>query len=111
VNGVALSDGVVASNDGHTRANPFLFSAGSGGAAALTNLTVSAGEVLELDLIDLVRSADRAGDFVGVNLTVSEIVANAVVEPGIIALFCAALAGFATVRRRRYAEKATTSAA
>ncbi len=66
VNGVQITGGSLVSGDGHTRAAPFNMAAGSGGAAALQGIAVTAGEVIELDLI----ATSSAGDFVGVNFAV-----------------------------------------
>jgi hypothetical protein len=75
INGVAITGGSLSSGDPFNRASPFLFSAGSGGAAAINNLAVSPGNTLELLFQTLPPSGP--GDFVGVNLNLS-VVASAV---------------------------------
>lgn len=62
-----LSSGVIRGGDGYTRASPFTFNLGSGGAAVLQNLQVGAGDQIRLEL-------DRTGlqgDYVGVNLGIT----------------------------------------
>lgn len=66
LNGVVLSEGDIASGDAFDRASPFPFSAGSGGSAAIQNLPVSVGDVVELRL----TRTSAFGDFVGVALSV-----------------------------------------
>jgi hypothetical protein len=68
-NGVAITGGSLSSGDAFNRASPFLFSAGSGGAAAINNLAVSPGNTLELRFVT--TSDNGGGDFVGVNLNLS----------------------------------------
>ena len=74
INGVAITGGSLSSGDPFNRASPFLFSAGSGGAAAINNLAVSPGNTLELLFPTCLLGP---GDFVGVNLNLS-VVASAV---------------------------------
>jgi hypothetical protein len=65
-----LTDGHVADGDPFDRANPFDFATGSGGPSVLNSIAVSAGDEIQLDMI-----ADpevSGGDFVGVNLTITE---------------------------------------
>jgi hypothetical protein len=66
-----LVDGVVVSSgagiDGHHRSNPFLFSDGTGGTAALT-LNVVAGSTIDLQI----TRTTAAGFFVGANFTITE---------------------------------------
>jgi hypothetical protein len=76
VNGVAVSSG--ASIDGHSRATPFDFSTGTGGAAALIQ-NVTVGSTIDLQI----TRTTSAGYFVGANLTIT---ASAVPEPGSIVL-------------------------
>jgi hypothetical protein len=66
VNGVVVSSG--ASIDGFTRANPFVFSNGTGGTAALTQ-NVTAGSTIDLQI----TRTSFPGYFVGANLTITEI--------------------------------------
>jgi hypothetical protein len=67
-----LTEGAIASGDAFSRANPFKFSAGSKGAAAVTNISVAKGDVIQLRLN--VNKTGDSGDFVGVNLTIAETV-------------------------------------
>ena len=69
INGVAITGGSLSSGDPFNRASPFLFSAGSGGAAAINNLAVSPGNTLEL--LFQTSPPSGPGDFVGVNLNLS----------------------------------------
>lgn len=69
LNGTPLTSGSVGSGDAYDRSNPFLFSSGSGGSAALDNVSVMLGDVLTL----LVTKSSSAGDFVGVALTVMQV--------------------------------------
>ncbi len=68
LNGAALTSGSVSSGDPYSSASPFAFSAGSGGAAAVTGLHVSANDQLMLRFDSQITSA---GDFVVINLSVS----------------------------------------
>jgi hypothetical protein len=65
-NGVVLSEGDIASGDAFDRANRFLFESGSGGAAAIQDLPIAVGDVLELRL----GRTSQYGDFVGVDLSI-----------------------------------------
>jgi hypothetical protein len=69
-NGNLLSSGVTFDGNGFTRANPFVFSNGSGGALALQNLTVNPGDTVQLVISQDPNSA--FGDFNGVNLQITE---------------------------------------
>jgi hypothetical protein len=72
VNGTAVSSGTdIAAYD---RTNPFLFSNGTGGTAALTQ-NVTAGSTIDLQI----ARTSSAGSFVGVSLTITE--SSAVPEP------------------------------
>jgi hypothetical protein len=73
-NSTLLTEGDIASGDAFSRAVPFNFAAGSGGAAAVNNIPIVAGDKLELRL----TRTSAAGDFVGVNFTVT----TGVPEPG-----------------------------
>ncbi|TWU40845.1 hypothetical protein [Novipirellula artificiosorum] len=84
LNGNILSYGHLESGDAFSRANPFSFQDGSGGSIALSNLSVSAGDVVELQIAR--TSAD--GDFVGVNLSVT-----AVPEPSAFAILTISAVG------------------
>jgi hypothetical protein len=74
VNGVAVTGGT--GIDGHDRAAPFDFSAGTGGTAALTQ-AVSIGTTIDLQI----TRSTSLGYLVGANLTIS-----AVPEPGSLSL-------------------------
>lgn len=66
-NGVELTGGDIASGDLYSRSSPFLFSAGSGGAAAGIGLVVNPGDRVELRL----TKTSSAGDYVGVRMTIT----------------------------------------
>jgi uncharacterized repeat protein (TIGR01451 family) len=66
LNGASLSSGQMLAGGPYNRSNQFDFSAGSGGAAAITNIPVSAGDVVKLEIVKL----STYGDFVGVNLRI-----------------------------------------
>ena len=73
-NGISLTDGGIASGDAFSRAHPFSLTAGSHGAAAVTNVSVVKGDTIQLRVN--VVNANDGGDFVGVNFTVAENVAT-----------------------------------
>jgi hypothetical protein len=94
VNGTVVSSG--ASIDGTDRANPFLFSKGTGGTAALTEQVV-AGSTIDLQI----TATTAAGNFVGVSFTIT---GSAVPEPssGVLGILASsALAMTALARRIR----------
>ena len=62
-----LSGGDIFSGDPYSRASPFNFAAGSGGAAAVTKVAVFKGDVIELKL----TKTSAPGDYVGVNLGIT----------------------------------------
>jgi choice-of-anchor C domain-containing protein len=66
-NGVTLTGGRVSGNDSFTSVSPFLFRNGSGGASALTNVMVSRGDVITIELF----KASFYASFVGVDLTIT----------------------------------------
>jgi hypothetical protein len=66
--GMSITGGSLSSGDAFHRANPFLFSAGSGGAAAVNNLAVSPGTTVELRFT---TASANGGDFVGVDLNLT----------------------------------------
>jgi hypothetical protein len=66
-NALVLTGGMIASGDAFSRASPFLFENGSGGAAVLQSRAVTAGDVLVIEI----ERASAAGDFVGVNYVVT----------------------------------------
>lgn len=68
LNGVAISGGNLFSGDGFDRSNPFDFSLGTGGLAALTTLAVLPGDIVGLEILK--AAGEPFGDFVGVNLTI-----------------------------------------
>ena len=66
INSTALSGGDVFSGDISSRASPFNFTNGSGGAAVLANLSVSTGDTFKLQL----DKTSSPGDYTGVNFTI-----------------------------------------
>lgn len=66
VRNALVSQGDISSGDPYSRASPFDFAAGSGGAGALQNIPVSAGDLVELR----VTRTTVFGDYVGVNFTI-----------------------------------------
>jgi hypothetical protein len=66
LNGTLLTSGSIYDGDPFSRANPFAFASGSGGPGALTELTVSKNDVIELRI----TKTSTSGDFVGVVLTI-----------------------------------------
>jgi len=66
------TEGDISSGDPYSRDNPFDLAAGSGGAAALVNIRLCRGDVIRLEIV----RTSQAGDFVGVNLTVSAAVVD-----------------------------------
>ena len=71
--GLPITGGSLSSGDAFNRANPFLFSAGSGGAAAVNNLAVSPGTTVELRFT---TTSSNGGDFVGVDLNLAVVATN-----------------------------------
>jgi len=95
VNGIAVSSGT--DIDSYTRANPFLFSDGTGGSAALVQ-NVTAGSTIDLQI----ARTSTLGSFVGASLTITE--SSAVPEPSSLVLgglAVSALAITALARRIR----------
>ncbi|GDY21177.1 hypothetical protein LBMAG56_25230 [Verrucomicrobiota bacterium] len=68
VRGALVSTGTITGGDAHTRANPFAFAAGSGGASALTSVLVTGGDVVKLEIV----RASSDGSFVGANMTIRQ---------------------------------------
>ena len=93
-NGTKLTGGTVFSGDPYSRSNPFLLSAGSGGAASITNINVGVGDQLRLQLDTRPGSF---GDFVGMNFNVT----TSVPEPTSAIAITAGLAAILTRRRRK----------
>jgi hypothetical protein len=99
LNGISITSGDIFSGDAFDRASPFSFAAGTGGAAALSDVMVAAGDVLKLEL----TKTSNFGDYVGVNFTV---VATLIPEPSSLVLAAAACClwngrgrmGFASMR-------------
>ena len=69
LNGTPFTSGHVFSGDAFSRAVPFDFSAGSGGASVLNSIAVAAGDEIRLDLI--ADNPASGGDFVAVNLMIT----------------------------------------
>jgi hypothetical protein len=94
LNGVALSTGNISSGVPYSRADPFQFANGSGGSSVLTGIFVSVGDVIRLDI----SKTSGAGDFAGVNLSISE-----VPIPSAMWLFGSGLLGLVGMARKKKA--------
>ena len=70
VNGVLISQGRLFTGDGFTETTPFAFSAGSGGASAMT-FSVSPSDIIELRLIKDTPDPPGSGDIVGVDIEIT----------------------------------------
>jgi hypothetical protein len=90
-NGTILTEGDIASGDAFSRAAPFSLAAGTGGAAAVSNLPIVTGDQITLTF----TVTGASGDFVGTNLTFTT---TPVPEPASLGI--AALAGAAWCFRR-----------
>jgi hypothetical protein len=88
LNGDVLSTGHIQSGDGFSRSAPFSFQNGSGGSAALANLSLTVGDQISLEVV----KTSVNGDFVGVNLSITS-----VPEPSSFGLLI--IAGIAVTRR------------
>ena len=95
-NGTKLTGGTVFSGDSFSRSTPFLLSAGSGGAAAITNINIATGDQLRLQLDTSTGSA--FGDLVGMNF---KITTSAVPEPTTGIAFTVGLVAMLLRRRRK----------
>jgi len=95
-NGIAVSSGT--DIDSYTRANPFLFSDGTGGSAALVQ-NVKAGSTIDLQI----ARTSTLGSFVGVSLTITE--AATVPEPSSVILGGLAVSIFAITALARRIRK------
>lgn len=92
LNNTLLTTGTIASGDIYNRAAPMEFGMGSGGANAVSDLIISAGDVLRLEF----QKTGDAGDFVGVNMTVA---LRAIPTPGALSVMGVGM--LAMGRRRR----------
>ena len=68
-NGTTITEGAISAGDPFSRSSPFDFAAGSGGAAAVQNIPVQAGDVIALTLT-ATTPAGGSGDFVGTEFSV-----------------------------------------
>ncbi|MFN0151093.1 MAG: FlgD immunoglobulin-like domain containing protein [bacterium] len=66
LNGTLLTGGTIGSGDAYSRATPFQFSAGSGGASAVDDVAVAVGDLLMLEII----RTSTLGDYVGIRWTI-----------------------------------------
>ncbi len=97
VNGTAISSGTLVGGDGHVESNPFLFASGSGGAGVLTQ-NIAAGSTIDLQIAE--TGPTSAGDFVGVNFTISSL--TSVPEPSsLVTMGIAAMTGLGYILVRR----------
>ena len=84
--------GVIGSGDPYGRSNPFDFAAGSGGASVLLNISISAGDEIELRLVAL-----DIGDYAGINLTIDT---TSVPGPSSLGLLALGVLGILLSRKR-----------
>ena len=92
VKGVLVSSGLLSGTDPYDRNSPFSLLAGSGGALPLTNISVSSGDAVKLEMVRTTFD----GFFIGTNLTIS-----AVPEPANLAMWLTGLAGVGFTLYRR----------
>ena len=90
-NSTLLTEGDIASGDPFSRAAPFSLAAGTGGAAAVSNIPIVAGDKLELRF----TQTSGSGDFVGMNFTVTT-----APEPGAAATITLIVSSLMFLRRR-----------
>ncbi len=95
LNGVLLTDGQIYSGDPYSRGNPFLFADGSGGAGAVTNFAVTAGDIIRLTIYN--PGPNLLSDYAGVNLSIT----TAVPAPPALWLMGSGLLGLWGWRRRK----------
>jgi hypothetical protein len=97
VNGVAVTGGLVEREDGTSNFSRLDFTAGSGGAAALDDIAVLAGQIVELRLESSGIFGSPFGSFVGMDLTITD---SAIPTPAAASLLLIGLAGWRGLRRR-----------
>lgn len=97
LNSTDLTGGNLSGSDSFTSVSPFDLLAGSGGALALTGLSVSIGDVIALEFI----SPTSFATFNGVDLTVTALTASAVPVPAAFWLFGTALIGLVGLSKRK----------
>jgi hypothetical protein len=94
INDTVLTSGNLSGSDSFTSSSPFDLLTGSGGAAAITDLSVSMGDIIALEFI----SPTSFATFNGVDLTIT-----AVPVPTAIWLFGSGLLGLVGIARRKKA--------
>jgi len=90
LNATVLTSGVISGADAFNSAAPFDFATGSGGAAAISNLSVQTGDVITLQFTKISVNAT----FAGVDLTLTE-----VPEPAALALWATGILALLSTRR------------
>lgn len=93
-NASLLTSGHLADGDPYSKANPFDFAAGSGGAGVLANIAVNTGDQLILQL----ETVSSSGEFVGMNYTIN---ATPVPEPATLAAIGMGVTVLLKRRKRR----------
>lgn len=94
INGIIVTNGEVGSGSGHTRANPFHFENGSGGASALDDISVHTGDTIDLTIRTQANSFMGNGGYAAFNMTICTVPS----PPASVLGLCAA--GFTLLRRR-----------